>query len=77
MNTLSFGTKIANSHFSRKEVATLRKRGIVFTGTTFLPNEAGDYTKGETGYLIDDNGTGRCRNFAGVMDLLGKKFPWC
>jgi hypothetical protein len=35
-----------------------------------MPNaETGSYANGETGYMLDDNGTGRMRNYLQVLEI--------
>lgn len=61
----------AAKDFSKAILAALRKRGIKLTGSTWLPDPKGSYTSGERGYLLDDNGTGRVRDYRGVVKLAG------
>jgi hypothetical protein len=53
--------EIAVSHFGKRVVTKLAKRGVKVIGLTVIPDNASDlpYANGETGYNIDDNGTGR------------------
>ena len=57
--------------FGKEVRAALTKRGIKFVGSTWLPGPGGDYSNGERGYLLDDNGTGRVRDYRGVLALAG------
>ena len=59
----------AQKDFSRTTLAGLRRRGIQIVGSTWLPDEKGDFARGQRGYLLDDNGTGRVRTFLEVMAL--------
>lgn len=51
--------------------ASLTKRGMRIIGTTWLPDSKGNYSNGERGYLIDDNGTQRIRTYLQVMAMAG------
>lgn len=57
--------------FGKEVLASLRKRGIRITGSTWLPGPGGDYANGARGYLLDDNGTGKVRDYRGVLTLAG------
>jgi hypothetical protein len=57
--------------FGKEVLAALRKRGIKVTGSTWLPDEKGNYANGSRGYLIEDNGTGKVRDYRGVLSLAG------
>lgn len=57
--------------FGKEVRAALTARGIRLTGTTWLPDEKGNFANGYRGYLIDDNGTGKVRDYAGVLRLAG------
>lgn len=60
----------ASKDFSRTQRAALTKRGIDITTSTWLPAAAGgDFTRGERGYMLDDNGTGRIRTYAQVVAI--------
>ena len=62
--------EIAGSHFNRKTLNALAKKGIAIHSATYLPNaETGTFINGETGYMLDDNGTGRLRNYLQVLEL--------
>ena len=61
----------AAKDFDKEVRAALAKRSIKIVGSTWLPGPQGDYSRGERGYLLDDNGTGRVRDYAGVLRLAG------
>ena len=61
----------ARKDFDKFVLAQLTKRGIRLQGTTWLPGPGGNYANGERGYLLDDNGTGRVRDYRGVLALAG------
>ena len=58
--------------FSRKTIAALGRKGITLIGLTVIPG-TGDmpFATGETGYILNDNGTSRVRSFREVLDLAG------
>ena len=61
---------ILTRDFSTKTIRALAKNGITIIGKTYLPGD-GDlpYANGETGYQLNDNGTGRVRTHAQVMGM--------
>ena len=61
--------KTASKDFDKRTIAHLLSRGIRITGTTWLPGTDGTYANGERGYILDDNGCQRIRNYAGVLLL--------
>jgi len=61
----------AAKDFGKEVRAALSKRGIRLVGTTWLPDEKGSFANGERGYLLDDNGTGKVRDYRGVLSLAG------
>lgn len=61
----------ASKDFPKGMLVSLLKKGMRITGTTWLPDSKGNYSNGERGYLIDDNGTQRIRTYLGVMALAG------
>ena len=63
--------KSAQKDFGKEVLAALRKRGMKITGSTWLPGPGGNFANGERGYLIDDSGTGRVRDYRGVLNLAG------
>jgi hypothetical protein len=65
------GASSAAKDFGKEVRAALTKRGIRFVGTTWLPDEKGSFANGSRGYLLDDNGTGRVRDYRGVLSLAG------
>lgn len=61
--------EIAVRHFGRKGVAALARKGIRIIGLTTIPGTgAMSYANGETGYSVDDNGTGRILTFMQVAE---------
>lgn len=61
----------AAADFDNKVRAQLLKRGIKIVGSTWLPGPNGSYANGERGYLLEDNGTGKVRDYRGVLSLAG------
>ena len=61
---------IAARNFSSKTLKALTKKGIRILSMTIIPSD-GDmpYAKGDAGYFIDDNGTGRTVLHGQVLDL--------
>jgi hypothetical protein len=53
------GHQIALRHFGRSTVNALARKGIRFLGPTAVPDASGSFLNSETGYKMDDNGTGR------------------
>ena len=63
---------IPASHFSATVKRALAKKGILLVGMCTIPNwETGEYSNGETGYQLDDNGTGRIRTLLEVLAIAG------
>ncbi len=58
--------------FSTATVRSLRKIGVRVVGLTTIPDysSATPYASGDTGYVLDDNGTQRVRSFAQVLALV-------
>ena len=63
--------QIAVRHFGKAVVRTLDKRGVRIIGITASPDmrSAMPYANAETGYTVDDNGTGRVLTHAEVRGL--------
>ena len=57
-------------HFNAKTIKALAKKGISITGLTAIPDMSSDmpYANAETGYIINDNGTGKVWTFRQVMN---------
>ena len=55
--------------FTKKQIKNLRKKGISIYGKQWMPGKDGSFANGHTGYLVDDNGTGRVFTFSQVMNL--------
>ena len=56
--------------FSKATVKALNAKGIYIIGITVIPGE-GDmpYANGETGYVLNDNGTSRIRSWSQVRTM--------
>lgn len=65
---------IAKSHFGSKTVRALSKLGVSVVGLTVIPDNASDLpcANGDTGYIVNDNGTGRVLRFLDVLALSRK-----
>jgi hypothetical protein len=61
--------EIPASHFNKKVLKALTKKGIAIIGMTTIPGNDGSYATGFTGYELDDNGTGRVRSYLQVEAL--------
>jgi hypothetical protein len=57
--------QIALRHFGRKADASLARKGIRVLGLQAIPVN-GSYLLTETGYVVDDNGTGRIWSYREV-----------
>ena len=55
--------------FPRTTVSALKRKGITFVGTTWLPGAGGSFANGLRGYLLNDNGTQRIRTYLDVQAL--------
>lgn len=62
--------QIAISHFGRKTVKDLAKKKIELIDLTFLPGENGDFTTGQTGYVLDNNGQSQVRLYLEVLKMV-------
>lgn len=62
---MTASAQIAVRHFGRKTVAVLSCKGITILGLQALP--AAEFASCDTGYKVNDNGTGRVWTFADVM----------
>lgn len=58
--------QIAARHFGCKAVKALALQGIRIRGLQALPDTSGSFLNTSTGYLVDDNGTGRVWTYAEV-----------
>jgi len=63
--------QIVERHFGRKTLAALRKIGVQILATTYLPDETG-FARGQTGYMVCDNGTGKVLTFLDILKKVGK-----
>ena len=63
-------SQIASSHFGRKAVSALARKGIRIIGLQAIPNMAATmpFADAETGYIVDDNGCGRVWTHAQVRE---------
>lgn len=62
------GRIIAERDFSKKTIQGLLAQGIILTGTQLTPGEGPlPMADARRAYLVDDNGTGRCWDHAGVI----------
>jgi hypothetical protein len=59
-------------HFSPATRRALRKAGVRVYGLQALPDASGSFLNSTTGYLVDDNGTGRVWTFAEVLAFAGR-----
>ena len=59
-----------NRDFNIKTVKKLKKKGVEIYRKTWLPNVNGDFTNGETGYIVNDNGTSRVLTYTEVLEVL-------
>lgn len=69
--------QIADRHFGRKAVKMLANRGVRIIGTTVIPDMTKPlpFASGETGYSVDDNGTGRILTNAEVWQIVHTRKP--
>lgn len=67
-NPTNTADQIARSHFNTAARRALAKCGVRIVGLQFLPGPCG----GETGYIVDDNGTGRIWTYAQTCAAAGK-----
>jgi hypothetical protein len=64
---LSVRETIIRRHFAAKTLRALKAKGIAVLSSTFIPDASGDFTRGQTAYNVDDNGTGRVWTFLEVL----------
>ena len=62
-------SQIATSHFGRKAVTALARKGIRVIGLQAIPDAAGSFLNSSTGYVVDDNGCGRVLSYFEVRAL--------
>ncbi len=55
------------SHFSAATRRALARKGVSVYGLQALPDTSGSFLNSSTGYLVNDNGTGRVWTFAQIM----------
>lgn len=60
--------EIPASHFNNKTLKTLTKKGIAIVGMTALPVN-GSYLNTQTGYELNNNGTGQIKNYLQVLEM--------
>lgn len=56
--------------FSRKTLSALARKGITIVGLQAIPDMSSSmpFANAARGYLVDDNGCGRCWTFNQVME---------
>jgi hypothetical protein len=61
------------SDFSKTTLRKLTRKGISILGKTLIPAAAGElrFANGETGYAVNDNGTGKVKTFSQVLEMAG------
>lgn len=61
--------EIQASHFSKKTLCALTKKGITIVGASWLPGRDGSFASADacTGYHLNDNGTGKVKTFLEVL----------
>jgi hypothetical protein len=59
--------------FNIKVIKSLKQKGISIYRKTWLPDSKGDFTNGETGYVINDNGTSRVKTYLEILALAKKE----
>ncbi len=64
----SIREQIIKNHFSTTTLRNLKKKGIVVMSTTSLPDANGSFLNSQTGYNVDDNGTGRVWTLLEVLE---------
>jgi hypothetical protein len=65
---MSASHEIAVRHFGRKTVTALSRKGIVLLGLVTIPGDGPmSFTNTDTGYIVNDNGTGRVWTYSEVM----------
>lgn len=58
--------EIAASHFNKKTLRSLAKKGLYIVQSTFLPGANGCYSNGETAYVISN---GQIKTYLQVLSL--------
>ena len=66
-NTNTVANEIAVSHFGRRAVRALARKGIAVIGLQHIPGPHG----GDTGYCLNDNGTHRVTSYMDVRKMAG------
>jgi hypothetical protein len=71
MNTNNTHHTIPASHFNKKTLRALTKKGIAIINAQWMPGRDGSYISADaqTGYMLDDNGTGRLVTYLEVLKL--------
>lgn len=69
---MTVSQQIAKHHFGSRAVMALSRAGVTITGLQALPDASGSFLNSETGYVINDNGTGIVLNYAGVAQRIGQ-----
>lgn len=60
---------VGADHFNRKTVRALEKKGVTIYGLQAVPDKNGSFLNSRTGYLVNDNGTGRCLTYFEVLNI--------
>ncbi len=67
MNKTNNKHGVGGDHFSAQARRALLRARIRITGLQGLPDADGSFANGETGYLVDDNGTGRVLSYRQIV----------
>ena len=54
--------------FSSKTLRSLARKGITLSGLQAIPDASGCFLNSTRGYLVNDNGCGRCWTFNQVLE---------
>ncbi|WP_262027129.1 hypothetical protein [Microvirga sp. Mcv34] len=65
----SVAQDIIHGHFNRKTLTALKKKGIEVVKSTFVPGPGGDYTQGETAYVVVENEMSSIRSYLEVLKM--------
>jgi|688.fasta_scaffold116117_5 hypothetical protein len=65
----SFIYEYAVGKFGKRIVNKLAKKGVKIISAQNMPGADGSYANGETGYMVDDNGTGRLLSALQVLKM--------
>lgn len=56
--------------FSKEERKILKQNGIMIYGAQWCPDENNDFTRGETGYKLNNNGISQIRTYSEVLEIV-------